>query len=54
MENENAKLREEIDNIKISNETLLSNLKMQCVYLEKENETKKKWNWSIEKICKIF
>ena len=53
VENENAKLREEIDNIQISNETLLSNLKMQCIYLEKENETKKNEIEALKKSAKF-
>lgn len=52
-ENENAQLREEIDNIQISNETLLSNLKMQCIYLEKENESKKNEIEALKKSAKF-
>ena len=52
-ENENAQLREEIDNIQISNETLLSNLKMQCTYLEKENESKKNEIEALKKSAKF-
>ena len=52
-ENENSQLREELDNIKISNETLLSNLKMQCIYLEKENEAKKNEIEALKKSAKF-
>ena len=40
LERENEQLRVDIDKIKISNEILISNLKQQCQYLEKENDTK--------------
>ena len=53
VENENAQLRKEIDNIKISNETLLSNLKNQCIYLEKENESKKNEIEALKKSAKF-
>lgn len=52
LEKENAQLKKEIDQIKISNETLLSNLKMQCIYLEKENEAKKNEIEALKKSAK--
>ena len=40
LKNENELLKRNQDKIKIVNETLLSNLKMKCISLEKENEMK--------------
>ena len=40
LEEENEMLKGNNEKIKIANETLISNLKMQCKNLEKENEIK--------------
>ena len=40
LEEENEMLKGNNEKIKIANETLISNLKMQCKNLEKENEKK--------------
>ena len=54
LKDENEQLKENYDKIRIVNETLISNLKKQCLNLEKENESKNKEIDELKKSAKCI